>query len=389
MKAIEILLEAKKVNEAPANIVGQGLKRLGAGVLGAMGAKGMAGNLQGSAESGAKANELHANFQKYLGQIGKTTKTAEYADLQAFLKANKMNPSAAKGNGPLNQKAVDQIFTSIAQNSFKAPAVGGKKSSAQPADTGAQQSAEPAQTTKAAPATGTQGASQNQVGKMTLTQIKQAVSGLRTRDKESLMAFLQQGTKQSAKPTATKPAGTTAPAQTAEPATTSPATDKAAAVKKVATTAKAAGVDPAKAVKATQQPAKSNTPPDPGAPEEEKPSPDATREYNPRAGTWGWRSGTGWVGDEQDIQPEPAQAAPDEQGRIEPTMEPASRVKADQGGKQLGTKQSDAGANFDTQTGKVLPGRAINAVRRKSEVGAGVLGKTRAKINKKTSGVAV
>lgn len=60
---------------------------------------------------------------------------------------------------------------------------------------------------------------------------------------------------------------------------------------------------------------------------------------------------------------------------------PASRVNAANGGKQLGTKQSEPGANFDTATGKSLPGRALNGIRRKSEVGAGALGQARKGIN--------
>jgi len=60
---------------------------------------------------------------------------------------------------------------------------------------------------------------------------------------------------------------------------------------------------------------------------------------------------------------------------------PASRVNAANGGVQVGTKQSEPGANFDTATGKALPGRALNGVRRKAEVGAGALGKARKGMN--------
>jgi len=60
---------------------------------------------------------------------------------------------------------------------------------------------------------------------------------------------------------------------------------------------------------------------------------------------------------------------------------PASRVNAANGGVQVGTKQSEPGANFDTATGKALPGRALNGVRRKAEVGAGALGKARKGVN--------
>jgi hypothetical protein len=60
---------------------------------------------------------------------------------------------------------------------------------------------------------------------------------------------------------------------------------------------------------------------------------------------------------------------------------PASRVNAANGGVQVGTKQSEPGANFDTATGKALPGRALNGVRRKAEVGAGALGQARKGMN--------
>ncbi len=284
MKAIEILYESKKINEAPANIIGQGLKRLGAGVLGAMGAPGMAGSLAGSADAGAKANELFGNFKRYLGQIGKDKNTATVQDLEDYLVKNKLSTKLLKTT-PINSwKDIDKFFTAMAQDSFKrGGGASSTKSSASPASAGTapQASAQPAQSAAAPAGTaqGTSGASQNQVPKMTLTQIKQAVSGLRTRDKQSLIAFLQQGSKQPAKPAATTPAAN--PAQT--PATAEPAADKAAAVNKVATTAKDAGVDPVKAVKGKQQ-----------APAQ---------------------------------QAEPAQPVPDETGRVEPTMEPATKVK--------------------------------------------------------------
>lgn len=272
MKAIEILVEAKKVNEAPANIVGQGLKRLGAGVLGAMGAKGMAGSLAGQADAGAKANELFGNFKRYLGQTGKDKNTATIQDLEDFLKKNKITTKLLKTT-PINSwKDIDTFFTKLAHDSFKIGGIEvtpkGQKSSAQPASAGASQQSPqqaPAQSNTAAPATGTQGASQSQVPKLTLTQIKQAVSGLRTRDKQSLMAFLQQGTKQ---PAANKPAApaqsattepTTAPAAATQPAPAAnapdengrvePTMDKDTAVKNAANTAASQGVDPATAVK--------------------------------------------------------------------------------------------------------------------------------------------
>lgn len=131
MKAIEILAESRKINEAPANVVGQGLKRLGAGVLGAMGAKGMAGQLAGDADQGAKANELFGNFKRYLGQIGKDKNTAVVQDLEDFLVKNKMSTKFMKSMNIKSWKDIDKFFTAMAQDSFKGGSV---KSSAAPAD---------------------------------------------------------------------------------------------------------------------------------------------------------------------------------------------------------------------------------------------------------------
>jgi len=230
MKAIEILAESRKVNEAPANIVGQGLKRLGAGVLGAMGAKGMAGSLAGSADQGAKANELNGNFQRYLGQIGKNSKTAEYADLQAFLKKNKLDAKLAKGQGPIDQKTLDGIFTQMAQSSFKGTTP----------STPASSTASASNTSQTANIGSTnQQSTQSSAGQYPATQARKDadaliknISSVRSRDRQKIVDYIKQQLDTLAKsatsaPSTTAPASTNTPAPTANTTTAKP-TKKAA-----------------------------------------------------------------------------------------------------------------------------------------------------------------
>jgi hypothetical protein len=85
--------------------------------------------------------------------------------------------------------------------------------------------------------------------------------------------------------------------------------------------------------------------------------------------------------------PEAPASAPDELGRVEPTMEPTKPAA----GKEktianpvatVGTKRATniGEPTFDTQTGKALPGQAINAIRKKAEYGTGPLGAARKRI---------
>jgi hypothetical protein len=86
-------------------------------------------------------------------------------------------------------------------------------------------------------------------------------------------------------------------------------------------------------------------------------------------------------------QKPPASAAPDELGRVEPTMEPS---KPAAGGEKtidnpvatVGTKRATniGKPTFDTQTGKALPGQSLNAIRKKAEYGTGPLGAARKRI---------
>ena len=83
----------------------------------------------------------------------------------------------------------------------------------------------------------------------------------------------------------------------------------------------------------------------------------------------------------------PAAAAPDELGRVEPTMEPTKPAAGKE--KTIANPVATVGLKratnigeptFDTQTGKALPGQAINAIRKKAEYGTGPLGAARKRI---------
>ena len=70
MKAIEILAESKKIDEAPAGIIGQAAKRIGAGLLSAAGLKTWAGQLNDKADVGVFANRYSREFDNYLKSSG-------------------------------------------------------------------------------------------------------------------------------------------------------------------------------------------------------------------------------------------------------------------------------------------------------------------------------
>ena len=85
-------------------------------------------------------------------------------------------------------------------------------------------------------------------------------------------------------------------------------------------------------------------------------------------------------------KPNPKPAA-DELGRVEPTMDPAKPAASgektiDNPVATVGTKRATniGKPTFDTQTGKALPGQAINAIRKKAEYGTGPLGAARKRI---------
>jgi hypothetical protein len=133
MKAIEILAESKKIDEAPASTLGNIGRRVGAGVLGALGLNTWAKGLNDKADIGTFSNRYYREFQSYLKTQGKTEEGATFADLKAFLDQNKI-PSgrvptntegavdAAMVNAILNRTATDFLKGTTTASPSGAPA---------------------------------------------------------------------------------------------------------------------------------------------------------------------------------------------------------------------------------------------------------------------------
>lgn len=119
MKVIDILSEST-VTEAPVGTLGQVGRRLGAGVLGALGMKNTAASIAGKADQGTRANQYYTAYRKYLGQTGKDEQSATYADVANFLKTNQLNPAYVRNlRGPVIKAELDQIFVQMATDYFQ------------------------------------------------------------------------------------------------------------------------------------------------------------------------------------------------------------------------------------------------------------------------------
>ena len=123
MKLDEIILE-KQLDEVPAGGIGTMAKRVGAKVLDKVpsaSAKSKAANLAGQTIVSDTANNLHKEFNKYLGTQGKNMKSATGDDLTAFLKTKNHNTSATIPSGVLQKKQLDDLLIT-----FSREAVSGK-----------------------------------------------------------------------------------------------------------------------------------------------------------------------------------------------------------------------------------------------------------------------
>lgn len=121
---IEDITRESDLNEAPANIFKQGLKRLGAKAAGAVGMKGVAAGLTGSADTGKEANELKAGLKGYVGSIGGDINKLDAGQLSAFLKSKKMPTDGVPAAGVVPQKQIDDIILKAVQASKKLGAGG-------------------------------------------------------------------------------------------------------------------------------------------------------------------------------------------------------------------------------------------------------------------------
>lgn len=207
MQVIEILAESKRVNEAPASLIGQGLRRIGSAALSAIGAKHTAGKLAGQADVGKRANQYAQELSRYLAQIGKSLKNADYSDLNNFFKNNSIPSSGLPASGPVAKADIDKALMTAAQQSFKggstgaaAPSGATKAASAASAGSSAgsaadqNQPGQPASTTPAAgqePSSAAEPAADNTAiktpaGTITMKSIKASIAKLPKNQQASL-----------------------------------------------------------------------------------------------------------------------------------------------------------------------------------------------------------
>lgn len=121
-------------NEAPAGMLGQIGRKLGAKALGAIGAKGKAAELTGKAEVGDEANQLKTALRGYAGKAGINIKQLQGPQLAAFLKSKGYpNMHLKDVQGIMTPKQIDQAVMQAAQDAAKADGDPGKGVSTAPA----------------------------------------------------------------------------------------------------------------------------------------------------------------------------------------------------------------------------------------------------------------
>ena len=120
MKLDEIIVESK-LDEVPASGLGAAAKGIGARVLNKIpsaAAKSKAANLAGQADLAQTANNLHKEFNSYLGSQGKTMKIATGEDLAAFLKTKNHKTSAKIPSGVLQKVQLDQVLMTVSKEAM-------------------------------------------------------------------------------------------------------------------------------------------------------------------------------------------------------------------------------------------------------------------------------
>jgi hypothetical protein len=121
MRVTDIILESTQIDEAPAGLIGQGLKRVGAKLAGAVGMKGAAASLTGKADTGKEANQLMVDLKGYLGRTGGNIKQVDAGDLVGFLQQKGYPTTAIQGkSGILTTQQVDQALLKTVQAKAKA-----------------------------------------------------------------------------------------------------------------------------------------------------------------------------------------------------------------------------------------------------------------------------
>jgi hypothetical protein len=195
MRVSDITSTSTRIDEAPAGMIGQGLKRIGAKVAGAVGMKGTAAGLTGKADTGAEANQLMTDLKGYLGRTGGNLKQLAADDLMNFLQQKGYPTDALKGvTGILPPAQVDKALLGAVQ--AKARASGSTGTGAAPkAGAAAPGTGAAPKAGAAAPGTGVTATPKTSTGASTNSSappdIMQQVSQLPAAQKKQLLSLLQ------------------------------------------------------------------------------------------------------------------------------------------------------------------------------------------------------
>lgn len=141
MKIDQILDEKQQLDEVPAGGLGQMAKKLGSKILnkvpGAT-AKSKAANIAAQADLGDTANNLHKEFNSYLGTQGKKMAQASGEDLNDFLRMKKHTTKATIPTGTLQKSQLNDILMVISKEALAGK--GGTPDDTSKTDTTTQQS---------------------------------------------------------------------------------------------------------------------------------------------------------------------------------------------------------------------------------------------------------
>ena len=204
MKINQIIVENKKVDEAPVGAFTQMGRKLGSRIANKVGAKATAQNWAGKADLGDTANKLYQQYNNYLGRLNKSIKQATGADLKKFLATKGVSVNVP--NGPIDPARLDKMFLKVARD-----AMANKTKPTPTAGAGNPTGTPPANPTPANPGAGNPPAANPRAGRATLAQVRPMVSALRKRDQQRLLADLQK-TLGTATPPAANPTPTPTPA---------------------------------------------------------------------------------------------------------------------------------------------------------------------------------
>ena len=125
MKVHQIIGE-KQLDEVPgANPLTRMVKKAGAKIAGAVGAKGIQGQVQGGLDADARGKELYTAWKTYAGQTGTDAKVPTKDQVADFMATQKMPTgrlNAIPDGSTLGKGEIDKVLQGAAQDSFKGKA---------------------------------------------------------------------------------------------------------------------------------------------------------------------------------------------------------------------------------------------------------------------------